>query len=475
MVHLSAQQKAENAAVQAFLERPETIALFRNPELADPCSTVFTGFMEDVKKLHSGIDSMQNILSVAGQLQKTNTSLKTALEMYRKAYKDFKAQTMASGETQGASHCEKQALAAAFNWLKKPNSLKDYINGKCPNPYTIVYRERTKSPYQLRTHLYDSKLQKKRLKFYTLEADESAIFLSETVNPETGESKKHIEMVVLRNMAMDAPHGAELYELMDSLVMEAINDRRNVRPQHDGSMIQVGWNAGPRHARVFGLAKSYTKKLDETKKAQRDSNIVAAFSVMWNMSKAFLPAEVTKAGEDALRSTGMPALATRHVREGLGYQFSLGGKEYNFPLARRAPPEGYMSQDYVAWAHVDKAYAKYSFAWCVKRELDPTKKRKASAKNVQMLRGGGGNFVDLTLRVLVKQAAGTLIAFKSELPHGTTTLAGAHNRHMSIAFSQHVATAFAKAQQGNEVISGGGAGHGQEGSNKGTGLGATQE
>ncbi|KAG8957890.1 hypothetical protein FRC03_009707 [Tulasnella sp. 419] len=171
----------------------------------------------------------------------------------------------------------------------------------------------------------------------------------------------------------------------------------------------------------------------------------------------------------------MPTLASRNVGEGLGYKFRLGNKYYEFPLARRGPPEGYMSQDYVAWAHKDKAYAQFSFAWCVERELDTTKKRKAKDQDHLEVPGGGGNFADLTLKVLVKQSAGTLIAFKSEFLHGTTVLAGAHNRHMSIAFSEHVLTAFEKAKQGYQVISGRGAGHGQEGMDKGTGLEVTPE
>jgi len=42
--------------------------------------------------------------------------------------------------------------------------------------------------------------------------------------------------------------------------------------------------------------------------------------------------------------------------------------------------------------------------------------------------GGGGNFVDITLGVVVKQAQATLMLFQPEFAYGTTRLCGAHNR-----------------------------------------------
>lgn len=72
----------------------------------------------------------------------------------------------------------------------------------------------------------------------------------------------------------------------------------------------------------------------------------------------------------------------------------------------------------------------------------------------------GGNFVDVSLRIVVKQAAGTLIAFQPEFPHGTTKLAGAHNRICAITFSEHILKAYEKAivAGGSGIESGSGTG-----------------
>jgi hypothetical protein len=75
---------------------------------------------------------------------------------------------------------------------------------------------------------------------------------------------------------------------------------------------------------------------------------------------------------------------------------------------------------------------------------------------------GGGNFVDITLRVVVEQATGTLMAFCPKFRHGTTRLCGAHNRIVAITFSSHILKAYETAMRagGCKLVSGAGAGEG---------------
>lgn len=81
-------------------------------------------------------------------------------------------------------------------------------------------------------------------------------------------------------------------------------------------MAQIGWNAGPRHATVWGLAKSYTKKLDSTARVEHDKDAISLLTLCWSLSKAYLPAEVILPIETALAVSGMPRIATRNVPEG---------------------------------------------------------------------------------------------------------------------------------------------------------------
>ena len=68
--------------------------------------------------------------------------------------------------------------------------------------------------------------------------------------------------------------------------------------------------------------------------------------------------------------------------------------------------------------------------------------------------------MDVSLKVAVKGAKGTMTCFLPEETHGTTRLCGVHKRGMTIAFSAGLAAAYRKAQQGIGVIAGSGAGQG---------------
>ncbi|KAJ7436557.1 hypothetical protein FB451DRAFT_1061694, partial [Mycena latifolia] len=117
-----------------------------------------------------------------------------------------------------------------------------------------------------------------------------------------------------------------------------------------GSMVQFGWNAGPRHARVFGLAKSFTKDLDDSTKIDHDNDIIAATTVVWGVAKAWLPTDITEAIDSQLAESGMPRIASRNdYPPGTGFQIKLNGTQYAFPSFERAPPEAYLTRDYSAW------------------------------------------------------------------------------------------------------------------------------
>lgn len=125
----------------------------------------------------------------------------------------------------------------------------------------------------------------------------------------------------------------------------------------------------------------------------------------------------------------------------------------------------YLSDFFLSrWVHKDRCFARYGLSWCVGRTLDQvnsrTRKNSATEDHSLWPKLGGGNFVDVTLHVVVQQAESTLMAFQPEHPHGTTRLCGAHNHMVTITFSQHIAEAFKKAQLGNTVEPGPGAGEG---------------
>ncbi|KAI0315737.1 hypothetical protein OF83DRAFT_1061567 [Amylostereum chailletii] len=123
------------------------------------------------------------------------------------------------------------------------------------------------------------------------------------------------------------------------------------QPTHNGQLVQLGWNAGPRHAHIWGLAVSYTaRSLEEHTYKAHDQDAVAALSLAWAFVDKLMPAEIVEPVDRELEALGMPRMATRHVGEGPGWRFVLDSKTYEFPLAERAPPEGYMAQGYTSYA-----------------------------------------------------------------------------------------------------------------------------
>ncbi|KAK7015973.1 hypothetical protein R3P38DRAFT_2615944 [Favolaschia claudopus] len=408
-----------------------------------------------------------------------------------------------------ASHWEKRSLVYKLNLAKKnPRTLAEFVAGypidpSAPvgtlfNPH-IVWRSRDLSfgPAATRNVVLadtdsrpnsDDYVCSEANGFYRVPVTESVIF----VDKNDGEADKiWAELIVLRDVFGDeeSDEKAQILEWFQRTIDDAVDERRNVRPSHPGSMVQIGWNAGPFHARVFGLAKSYTKNLNEETRTAHDLDAIAAINVAWALTKAVTPTDVTRIIEEALAASGMPRIATRDVPEGTGFRLVLGDMIYSFPLYDRAPPEGYLTRDYSASLHSDPSYIPGACAISlnVGRRVDaerppPTfsgavssryttrshsKHGQASAAADPLADDtakwpveGGGNFVDMSLRVVVVQATGTLFVFDPSQRHGTTRLCGAHNYIAAFTFSSRIKEAFEKAKKGQQIEAEKGAGDG---------------
>ena len=81
-------------------------------------------------------------------------------------------------------------------------------------------------------------------------------------------------------------------------------------------MVQVGLNMGPRHARVLGWAKSYTKNLSASSRVEHDTDVVGAVSMVWALIKSIAPTEVVGIAEREMENAGLPRMATRDVAAG---------------------------------------------------------------------------------------------------------------------------------------------------------------
>ena len=82
-------------------------------------------------------------------------------------------------------------------------------------------------------------------------------------------------------------------------------------------MVQVGLNTGPRNARVFGPAVSYTnKKLTPETREAHDRDAVGAISLAWGLIRKFMPQEIIDTTVNRLEEHGFGGMMTRDLAPG---------------------------------------------------------------------------------------------------------------------------------------------------------------
>ncbi|KAG1741683.1 hypothetical protein EDB19DRAFT_1972393 [Suillus lakei] len=258
--------------------------------------------------------------------------------------------------------------------------------------------------------------------WYVIEPDESIIFI---------DSNGLVSLAVLRGRCSQRPD-----------LLTYVNDRKGVRPTHGGELIQFGWNAGPRHARVFGLVNNLTnKRLSMTARQQKDSRALGILALSWNLLVASLPAEVSTSCIEAIDGAGLPSMTIKGDSSDSGYTLDLPNGPLCFSTAERAPSEGYMSQNYESPIHTDQLYAPYAMNWVTLHSIvDPDQCQLHGD------RSSGGNYVDVSLRVVVKCATDTVMSMQPKFKHGTTLAReGVCRQGTAINFSRHIKKAFDEA------------------------------
>ena len=73
---------------------------------------------------------------------------------------------------------------------------------------------------------------------------------------------------------------------------------------------------GPRHARVLGWAKSFTKALDQETLTSHDEDTVGVVSIVWSIIQSVMPRDVLDCVDNKLTELKLPRIATRNVEEG---------------------------------------------------------------------------------------------------------------------------------------------------------------
>ncbi|KIM56736.1 hypothetical protein SCLCIDRAFT_1220175, partial [Scleroderma citrinum Foug A] len=269
--------------------------------------------------------------------------------------------------TKNAHRQRKRYLAHALDLKKDPCSCVELQAQGVP----IISRNRTNgSEFKRGTTLVDRGnewLVEGNKPFLAVPTDDSTWYV---VPPEKSvifrNNEGMVELVVLRNRCASRP---DVIDYVNEVIAGAVNSCRNCRPKHGGAMVQYGWNAGPHHARIFGLERE-----------EHDRKILGTFALSWNFLTSALPKEVIEPTHDAIAEAGLPVMASQGNVQDAGYQLDLPGGSLTFNTADHAPAEGTI--------HTDRLYAPYALNWVTEHEVIDGQVNPGLT---------GGNYVDVSL------------------------------------------------------------------------------
>ncbi|KAG1751726.1 hypothetical protein EDB19DRAFT_1903671 [Suillus lakei] len=221
--------------------------------------------------------------------------------------------------------------------------------------------------------------------WYVIKPDESIIFIN---------SNGLVSLAVLHGRCSQCPD-----------LLTYVNDCKGVRPTHEGELIQFGCNAGPHHARVFGLVNNLTnKRLLTTARQQKDPRAPGTPAPSRNPLAASLPAEVSTSCIETIDGAGLPSMTIKDDSSDSGYTLDLPNGPLSVAFDITSSP-----------IHMDQLYVPYVMNWVTLYSIvDPDQCQLHGDHS------SGGNYVDVSLRVVVKCATDTVMSMQPKFKHGTT-------------------------------------------------------
>ncbi|KAI6163939.1 hypothetical protein EDD17DRAFT_1755521 [Pisolithus thermaeus] len=221
--------------------------------------------------------------------------------------------------------------------------------------------------------------------WYIVSPGKSAIFV---------DTEGKIELVVIHGCCGMCP---DILEYVNGVISEAVHDCKGVHPNHGGELIQYGWNAGAHHLCVFGL---------------KDGATLGILALTWNLLTTTLPEEVVAPTKAAIADAGLPPMASK-------------GDIKDEPI------------------HKDRLYAPYAFNWVTEHRVYDHKLAKIAPSNPHSL---GGNYVDVSIHVVVTCTPDTAMCLQPEFKHGATLARpGILCQGTAINFSTHIKDAYGAA------------------------------
>ncbi|KAJ3001058.1 hypothetical protein NUW54_g6677 [Trametes sanguinea] len=191
-----------------------------------------------------------------------------------------------------------------------------------------------------------------------------------------------------------------------------IEDRRSVRLEDPGRMVQTGYTAGARGAPAFDWVRNLLHSLEmeylsEDSVAASDYLTSCLFALGWNIIRAILPDAVIGDWVDYLRSNGMPAMDAGVGMTGTTGDYSIryGDESITFHDAELAPVTGLLNYNYSRAIHHEAHPHRFAVQWIIGRTHGQEY---------------GGHFYISSYGVRIINTTDTMIAWRPTDKHGTS-------------------------------------------------------
>ncbi|EMD30923.1 hypothetical protein CERSUDRAFT_35051, partial [Gelatoporia subvermispora B] len=210
-------------------------------------------------------------------------------------------------------------------------------------------------------------------------------------------------LLVIRNFS--GPEKLVL-DWINKVVDVQVDQRRNIRMEDSGKMVQSGWSAGSRSKSAFNWVRNIlSKALSAEQVASSNFQASSAFALFWNMARNRLPAEVLADFNNWL-STGIYRMnsAQPHSERG-DYGILEGPSQVFIHDAEMAPPGGVFARNYSRPVHKETQPHTWAASWTTDRNGGPEM---------------GVHFILALWGIKVEAAKDTFIVWNPHEEHGTT-------------------------------------------------------
>ncbi|KAL7277988.1 hypothetical protein ACG7TL_001801 [Trametes sanguinea] len=216
--------------------------------------------------------------------------------------------------------------------------------------------------------------------------------------------------VVMRCAAGEnTSESAPFLDWANATIKSGMEDRRSVRKEDPGAMVQTGYTAGSRSAPLFAWVRNleHKKRLTPERVASSDYASSCLLAVGWNIIRSAFPPVITSDWIDFLCANGLPAMdaGVGSASHSGDYSIQYGDDTITFHDAELAPPTGILNHNYSRAIHFERQPHSYAVQWIISRSHGSEY---------------GGHFYLSSYGVQIINTADTMIAWRPTDMHGTS-------------------------------------------------------